>query len=552
MLNHLYISNFALIESLEMEFSKGMSIITGETGAGKSILLGALGLVLGKRADLSSLKNKDEKCIIEAHFAIKNYNLQAVFEANEIDYDDLTIIRREILPSGKSRAFVNDSPINLSVLQNLSQYLLDIHSQHQTSELAEDSFQLEMIDAVANNHKLLAQYQMLLKQYKKAKKEYNQLTSDKADLIKEYDYNSFLLNELIELDLKSINQEELEKQLEVLANIETLQEHLDKGLAILTEEQYGIVANLKELKASIGKASAITSEYNELLERITSVLIEVDDITHEVEIKTENLVHDPETLFQINQKLQALYALQKKHGVLSVYELTEIQTELENKVISVDEFDAKLAALQTEIEKLTNDLQQIANQLTQKRAEAAPLLISKILEILAQLGMKNARFEYENVIAKDFLPTGRDQIQLLLSANTGTNFGPIKKVASGGEMSRIMLAIKAIMSKYSKLPTIIFDEIDTGVSGEIANKMAEIMYDMSSTMQVFVITHLPQVASKGDYHFKVSKSVVNGTTVSVLNLLNDEERILQIAEMISGDNYSESAINHAKELLRLL
>jgi len=552
MLNHLYISNYALIESLEMNFSKGMSIITGETGAGKSILLGALGLVLGKRADLSSLKNKQEKCVIEAHFSIKNYNLKEIFENNDLDYEELTIVRREILPSGKSRAFVNDSPINLAVLQELSQYLLDIHSQHQTSNLADDGFQLEMIDAVANNQSLLTKYQLLLKQFKKAKKEYNQLTTQKADLIKEYDYNSYLLNELLELNLDSINQEELEKQLDVLSNIEALQEHLEKGSAILNEEQYGIIANLREVKNALSKASAISAEYNPLLERINSVLIEIDDISTEIHAQTEGLVNDPEVLFQVNQRLQALYALQKKHGVLSVYELIEIRNELENKVISVDEFDAKLEHLKLFIENTNSDLQQLSNQLTQRRAESAPLLISKILEILAQLGMKNARFEYENVIAKDFTPTGRDQIQLLLSANTGTSFGPIKKVASGGEMSRIMLAIKAIMSKYSKLPTIIFDEIDAGVSGEIANKMADIMYEMSSGMQVFVITHLPQVAAKGDFHYKASKSVANGTTVSELHLLTQDERILQIAEMISGDHYTESAINHAKELLRIV
>jgi len=552
MLNHLYISNFALIESLEIDFSKGMSIITGETGAGKSILLGALGLVLGKRADLSSLKNKEEKCIIEAHFAVDNYNLKEIFDSNDIDYEDITIVRREILPSGKSRAFVNDSPINLSTLQNLSVYLLDIHSQHQTSDLAEDSFQLEMIDAVANNSNLLSKYQTALKSYKSAKKEYNKLTTDKAELIKEYDYNSYLLNELLELNLSTINQEELENQLEVLSHVETIQEHLDRGLAILTEEQYGILSNLKELKASISKSNSISAEYNDIFERVSSILIEAEDITGEIESKAGNLIKDPVALSHINEKLQVLYTLQKKHGVLSVYELIEIQAELESKVISVDEFDSKLESLRLEIETLNSDLLQFSLQLTQNRAEAAPLLISKILEILALLGMKNARFEYENIISKDFLPTGRDQIQLLLSANKGTSFGPIKKVASGGEMSRIMLAIKAIMSKYSKLPTIIFDEIDSGVSGEIANKMAEIMYDMSSTMQVFVITHLPQVASKGDFHYKVSKSVVNDTTVSVLNLLSQEQRILQIAEMISGENYTDSAINHAKELLRIL
>lgn len=552
MLTHLSISNFALIESLEMDFSKGMSIITGETGAGKSILLGALGLVLGKRADLNSLKNKSEKCVIEAHFSIKNYNLKQVFKDLELDYEENTIIRRDILPSGKSRAFINDSPVNLNILQDLSKYLLDIHSQHQTSDLAEDSFQLKLVDAVANNTDILLNYQTKLKYFKKIRKELRHLESSKADLIKEYDYNSFLLNELLELNLHSVNQEDLEAQLSILNNVEAIQEHLDRSSAILNEEQYGVLSSIKDLKASVAKASSLSTEYSEVLERVTSVLIELDDITAEIDEKASNLTKDPELLFEINEKLQKLYTLQKKHGVATVFELIKIQDEIESKVISVDDFDTKIDKLTKELVLLEIELNELSDNLTQTRAIAAPKLIDKILEVLALLGMQNARFEYENNISKDFLQNGKDQIQLLLSANKGTSFGPIKKVASGGEMSRIMLAIKAIQSKYSKLPTIIFDEIDTGVSGEIANKMADIMFEMSSAMQVFVITHLPQVASKGDYHFKVAKFVVNDTTVSQLKLLTQEERILQIAEMISGEHYTESAINHAKELLRIL
>nr|WP_317630628.1 DNA repair protein RecN [uncultured Flavobacterium sp.] len=552
MLNHLSISNFALIESLEMDFSKGMSIITGETGAGKSILLGALALVLGKRADLNSLKNKEEKCVIEAHFSVKNYNLHQIFENNELEYDDVTIIRREILPSGKSRAFVNDSPVNLTVLQNLSQYLLDIHSQHQTSELADDAFQLQLVDAIAKNDDLLSEYKKILKDYKKTKKELVHLENNKAELIKEYDYNSFLLNELIQINLKTIHQEDLEAQLDILNNVEVIQEHLERSNSILNEEQYGIISNLKDLKNSISKVSSLSVEYSNLLDRISSVIIEIDDISNEVSVKSDSLSKDPETLYAINETLQNLYSLQKKHGVTSVSELIAIQDVLETKVVSVDEFDAKIEKLRQSLDLYTEKLEVLAQKLTDSRSKAAPILFDKITQILALVGMQNARFEFENIVSKDFLSTGKDQIQLLLSANKGTSFGAIKKVASGGEMSRIMLAIKAIQSKYSKLPTIIFDEIDTGVSGEVANKMAEIMYDMSSTMQVFVITHLPQVASKGDFHYKVSKSVVNDTTVSVLKLLSQDERIEQIAEMISGEHYTDSAISHAKELLKIL
>lgn len=552
MLNHLSIRNFALIERLDIDFNKGMSIITGETGAGKSIILGALGLVLGKRADLSSLKDKEIKCVIEAHFDIKNYNLQPLFTELELDYEDNTLIRREILPSGKSRAFVNDSPVNLSSLQELGTFLLDIHSQHQTHELVEEQYQIGLLDAVAQNQNLLEEYRNLLGTYKKKNSELKHLVNERSELIKEHDYNSFLLQELQVAQLEKENQEELEQDQKTLSNIENIREYLIKSNALISGDDFGILSQTKEVKMQLQKLSAMDTHYVDFAQRIESVLLEVQDLANEMEQSAENLVNDPERLNLVNQKLQHIYSLQKKHNVGTLEELLQIQSVLESKVSTADQIDDQIASLTKIVEQLNEQLNVAAEKITNSRGAAAPILMDQITAILQSLGMENARFEYENVQSSSFLANGKDQIQLLFAANKGGHFGPLKKVASGGEMSRIMLAIKSILSKYSKLPTIIFDEIDTGVSGEIANKMAEIMFEMSAEMQVFVITHLPQVASRGDFHYKVAKSVQNDTTVSELKLLTQEERIVQIAEMISGQNYTESALVHAKELLRIL
>lgn len=549
MITALSIKNYALIERLTIDFSKGFSIITGETGAGKSIILGALGLVLGKRADLTSLKNKEEKCIIEAQFDISKYNLKAFFEANDLDYEEETIIRREILPSGKSRAFVNDSPVNLQELQDLGLFLIDIHSQQQTRELTDENVQFDIIDAIAVNQEVISDYQSLLKSYKSDKAKLNSLLKRQSESNKEQEYHTFLLNELQTAQLKSGEQEELESVFEKLNNVESIREAIDKSLAIANEEQFGVLNNLKETKNAIQKIASFAPEYKELLERINSLTIEFDDITAEMNRCSERIIFNPEQLEQTNQKLQLIYNLQKKHQVATVEELLDIQDKLENEVVELGNIEEEIALLnQTIAEKIT-ELDVLATTIHENRIQAIPVLSDKMIGILATLGMPNVRFNIEVTQGETYFANGKDELQFLFSANKGTDFGLLKKVASGGEMSRIMLAVKAILAQYSKLPTLIFDEIDTGVSGEIAIKMGEIMKGMSQTMQIFAITHLPQIAAKGDAHFKVSKSTVDEDTQSELRLLTEKERVVEIAQMLSGTIVSDSALNHAKALL---
>jgi len=549
MITSLSIKNYALIEKLSIDFSKGFSIITGETGAGKSIILGALGLVLGKRADLSSLKNKEEKCVIEAHFEISKYNLLPFFEANDLDYEEETIIRREILPSGKSRAFINDSPVNLQELQELSLFLIDIHSQHQTQELSEEKVQFEIIDAIAENQEPILDYQCLLKSYKSDKSKLNTLLKKQAESSKEQEYNTFLLDELVAAQLKSGEQETLEADFEKLNNVEIIKESIDKSLAIANEEQIGVMHNLKEIKIALQKIASFSPEYNMLLERVTSLTIEFDDISDELNRCSEKLVNDPAQLELINQKLQLIYNLQKKHQVASVEELIQIQTNLENTVLELGNIGEEIATLTDSLQQKTSTLDALSDGIHSQRVAAIPVLSQKLTMILETLGMPNVRFKMDIYSTSTYFENGKDELQFLFSANKGTDFGLLKKVASGGEMSRIMLAVKAILAHYSKLPTLIFDEIDTGVSGEIANRMGEIMKEMSQEMQIFAITHLPQIASKGTAHFKVSKATVGEDTQSELKLLSDEERVIEIAQMLSGNVITDSALNHAKALL---
>ena len=549
MITSLSIKNYALIEKLAIDFSKGFSIITGETGAGKSIILGALGLVLGKRADLSSLKNKEEKCVIEAHFDISKYNLLPFFEANDLDYEDETIIRREILSSGKSRAFINDSPVNLQELQELGLFLIDIHSQHQTQELSEEKVQFEIIDAIANNQEFILEYQLLLKSYKSDKFKLNTFLKKQAEFAKEQEYNTFLLDELLLAQLKSGEQESLEADFEKLNNVEIIKESIDKSSAIANEEQIGVIQNLKEIKVSLQKIASFSPEYFSLLERIASLTIEFDDISEELNRCSEKLVNDPEQLDTINQKLQLIYNLQKKHQVASVDELLAIQTKLENSLLEIGNLEEEISSLTISIQQKINALDDLSATIHKNRLESIPVLSQKLIAILETLGMPNVRFKINVNPTSNYFENGKDELQFLFSANKGTDFGLLKKVASGGEMSRIMLAVKAILAQYSKLPTLIFDEIDSGVSGEIAIKMGEIMEEMSREMQIFAITHLPQIAAKGKTHFKVSKSTVGEDTQSELKLLSNAERVIEIAEMLSGTVVSDSALNHAKALL---
>jgi DNA repair protein RecN (Recombination protein N) len=549
MITSLSIKNYALIEKLSIDFSKGFSIITGETGAGKSIILGALGLVLGKRADLTSLKNKEEKCVIEAYFEISKYNLRSFFEANDLDYEDETIIRREILPSGKSRAFVNDSPVNLQELQELSLFLIDIHSQQQTQELSDENVQFKIIDAIADNQKEILEYQTLLKSYKADKATLSSLLKRQGESTKEQEYNTFLLNELVAANLKSGEQEVLEADFEKLNNVEIIKESIDKSLAIANEEQIGVLDNLKEIKIALQKIAPFSIEYHTLLERITSLIIEFDDISDELTRCSEKLFNDPEQLDLISQKLQVIFNLQKKHQVNTVDELLEIQNQLENSIFEIGNLEAEIAALTHSIQEKIAVLDTLSGVIHDKREVAVPVLSQKLIAILETLGMPNVRFNIDVNLSPTYFQNGKDEIQFLFSANKGTDFGLLKKVASGGEMSRIMLAVKAILAQYSKLPTLIFDEIDTGVSGEIAIRMGEIMKEMSLTMQIFAITHLPQIAAKGTAHFKVFKSTVDDDTQSELKLLSSEERVVEIAQMLSGTVVSDSALNHAKALL---
>ncbi|WP_348823298.1 DNA repair protein RecN [Flavobacterium aestuarii] len=549
MITSLTIKNYALIEKLTIDFSKGFSIITGETGAGKSIILGALGLALGKRADLASLKNKEEKCVIEAHFEISKYNLRLFFEENDLDYEDDTIIRREILPSGKSRAFINDSPVNLQELQELGLFLIDIHSQQQTQELSDEVVQFKIIDAIADNLDIINIYQSELKKYKADKSKLNALIKRKSEASKEQEYNTFLLEELIGAKLKPGEQEVLEENYEQLNNVEIIKESLDKSLAIANEEQIGILHNLNEIKNAIQKIASFSTDYNLLSERIASLKIEFEDITTELNRCSEKLINDPEQLNLISQKLQLIYNLQKKHQASTVEDLIVMQNALENSVLELGNIDEEITKLTTLVDSSSKNLDQICNTIHNNRQQAIPLLSQRLITILETLGMPNVRFRIELNPASTYLENGKDELQFLISANKGTDFGLLKKVASGGEMSRIMLAIKAILAQYSKLPTLIFDEIDTGVSGEIANKMGEIMKEMSTQMQIFAITHLPQVAAKGTEHFKVFKSTVGDDTLSELKLLTDEERVVEIAQMLSGTVISDSALNHAKALL---
>lgn len=549
MLQSLHIKNFALIEHLNINFLNKLSTITGETGAGKSILLGALGLVLGKRADLSSLKDKEQKCIVEAQFNIADYNLEDFFKANDLDYEDVTIIRREILPSGKSRAFINDSPVNLQELQELGEYLIDIHSQQQTRELNDEEYQMQILDAVAGTSDSIAMYKEQLVAYKAVQAEVKKLILQKESLIKEQDYNTFLLQELVAANLNPGEQEELEEELEKLGNMELIKESLARAVTLANEEQVGVLQNLKEIKMALQKISGFSAEYNQVYERLSSVLIEFDDLNSDLSQNIDRLTDDPQRLEMISQKLQLIYSLQKKHQVSTVKELLAIQQELNNKVVLAGELEDNIEKLISSLEAAKTAIDNTAGEIYKKREASIPTLTDRVTSLLYQLGMPNARFRFTIEHKDSYNRTGKDVLTVLFSANKGTDFGLLKKVASGGEMSRIMLSVKAVLADYSKLPTIIFDEIDTGVSGEIANKMGDIMKAMSRGMQVFAITHLPQIASKGDQHYKVYKTTHGDTTISELKLLSKEERVREIAEMLSGRDISDSALNHARALL---
>ncbi|WP_152287945.1 DNA repair protein RecN [Flavicella marina] len=550
MLSTLSISNYALIKELKTEFSNGLSIITGETGAGKSIVLGALGLVMGNRADLNSLKDTSKKCIIEGVFSIEAYDLKTFFEEEDLDYEEETIIRREILPSGKSRAFVNDTPVTLSVLHALKEKLIDVHSQHKTAQLSELSYQFQILDALANNNTLLEAYSDELIKYKKLKKEFTVLLESQEAAKQEYAYNSHLYHELVEANLSPDEQEELEQTLEKLNNSESISSSLAESVQLATDEQVGVQNLLYQIKAALSKIASFSEEYANYEQRIESLKIELDDVVFELEKSIENVEINPEELERLNDRLQLIYTLQKKHMVASVEELLKIRDILELKVSQVENASELIQEKEAAIAAVEMKLNATCNKISKNRKSAIPTLTKQLEEVLSKLGMENASFQITIDPATSFYTNGKDDLRFLFSANKGGNYDELKKVASGGELSRIMLGVKLILSKYTKLPTIIFDEIDTGVSGEVSNKIAEVMQEMSQYMQVITITHLPQIAAKGDNHFKVYKKDIDGVTTTFLSPLNEEERIIEVAEILGGKNISESALEHAKELLK--
>lgn len=550
MLRVLGIKNFALIEDISLEFTDKFSIITGETGAGKSIILGALSLLLGKRADLNSIRDSEKKCVIEGHFSVEAFNLESLFEDLDLDYEEETIIRREILPSGKSRAFVNDTPVRLSNLSELGVHLIDIHSQHETLSIGNQDYQYDVLDTVANNSELKLDYIKNYKQLNIFKKEFEELKAKQLKADEAYDYNVFLLSELTEAHLKIGLQEELESSQIKLSHVEELQEKLGLSYQQLDEESIGVVAQLREINLQLRKASQLDPSLNELHQRIESILIEAEDITSETQSQLESLDADPEALEEVNEKLQLIYSLQKKHHVSDIEGLLQIKDKLEQQVLVKENAEKELNEAESRITKQEEKLIVLGKELFESRLNTTQT-ISKVVEsMLSELGIPDAKLKIEGTFNSSFTARGADDFEWLFSANKGSEVQEIKKVASGGELSRITLAIKSLLAQYENLPIIIFDEIDTGVSGDVATKMGFIMKKMSASLQVISITHLPQIAGMGEQHFKVYKTTENEKTQSNIKILKSKDRVIELAEMLGGDKTSASALAHAQSLLK--
>jgi len=550
LLTKLSIQNYALIEDIQIDFNDGFTTISGETGAGKSILLGGLGLILGKRAESNTLMNPEKKCVIEGEFSISPYNLQPFFKENDLDYEAQTIIRRELLPSGKSRAFINDTPIKLDVLSELQSKLIDVHSQHQTLQLNDVFFQFEIIDAIANTQSLVVLYKQQFISYKRVQIEFQNLKEKIQKEKEQHDYHSFLYEELYKANFKEGEQEILENEIDRLNNVELIQEKLGDSYNSLINEEVGLVQQLFKIKQNIEKISSFSDQYKQLAKRLESLYIELSDIEVELSNLQENDSYEKNDLVSLNDRLQLLYNLFQKHQVLTVEELQDVQISLEQRVTQVVNATTLLENKEDEVNKTKKKLETIGLKISTKRSKITKELENQLALILFELGMPDAKFSIIIEQTTNFHTNGMDVLTFLFSANKGMRLGNIKQVASGGELSRIMLAVKAVMASYSQLPTIIFDEIDSGISGEISLKMANIMKKMSSSMQVIAITHLPQIVAKGKEHFKVYKYSENAQTKTNIRLLNQKERIVEIAEMLGGKQITETAINHAKQLLQ--
>lgn len=555
MLKQLYIRNFTLIDTLDIHFNPGFSVITGETGAGKSIILGAINLLLGQRADVKSIKSNSSKCVIEAHFDISRYNMQDFFTENNIDFDDTDcILRRELNSSGKTRSFINDTPVALNLMRTLGQQLIDIHSQHQNLLLNEEDFQLNVVDIIAKDRELLIKYKEHFNAYKDAKKAVDRLCKEIEENKKNEDYIRFQLKELTEAELKDGMQEELERESEKLSHVEEIKTALYSAGTSLNsyESDNNVLGKVKEASRSIIGITSIYPEISSISDRLESCFIELKDISDEINSEADNIEFDPSRLEQINSQLDKIYSLEQKYHVSNIADLINIQNNLEKQISNIDNSDEELDKLKSEEARLLKECEAIASELTEIRTKASKVIEQEMRNRLIPLGIPNVRFSIK-IENKNISEDGHDRISFLFSANTSTPVQPVAQVASGGEIARVMLSLKAMISGAVKLPTIIFDEIDTGVSGKIAEKMGDIMQEMGkANRQVISITHLPQIAAKGTTHYKVFKEETEHGTSSRMLILSKDERTKEIAQMLSGSEISDAAINNAKELLKTL
>lgn len=549
MLQSLVIKNYAIIEQLQLDFNNDFTVITGETGAGKSILLGALSLILGQRADTSVLNNKEKKCVVEGTFNVSEKLVAPFFKSNDLDLEFPIIVRREISANGKSRAFINDTPVNLNTIKELSLTLIDIHSQHETLELNSTNFQIEVIDAFANTDELLKEYKQHFSEYQKLQQNYQQLLRTENEAKSDLDYLSFQLEELKSLKLQSGEQGAIESQLEIINNAEQIHTTLQLSANLLLNSDDSIISRMNTITQGFSKISHCSEGYSQLLERLNTVLIELKDLAGEIDAENDNVDVDASKLDYLNSRLNSIYALTQKHKVADADELMELESKLENQLNDINSAEEKLEQLKQALENSKKTLLNIAEKLSAKRKNSFKALEKNIIDNLKELGMEDASFKIEHQVNREFAITGIDQIEFMFSANKGMVLKPLHKTASGGELSRLMLTIKAILAENSSIQTIVFDEIDTGVSGDIAYKMAAIMELMSKKIQIIAITHLPQVAAKGNTHFKIYKENHQNKTLTKMKVLMDDDRIDEIAKMLSGKELTGAAKENARHLL---
>jgi len=549
MLQWIEVQNYAIIDQLEMEFYPGLSIITGETGAGKSIIVGALSLIIGQRADSSMLKDEDKKCVVEAAFNIQSFGLKGFFEKHDLDYDNQTLVRREVRNNGKSRAFINDTPVPVSTLKELGIYLIDIHSQHQTLELGKSRFQLQVVDAYAKDDDLLDKYRASYQEYRDTLQQYKVLMEKSDQAKSDLDYYQYQYKQLEEVQLEEGEQASLEEELQELNHAEEIKRNLLRCVELFSGEESSVVANVKEAGRSLDDIRSFFPKVKELFERMNSAGIELEDIARELEALSEDVEFDPRRIEIINERLNLIYSLQQKHKLGSVKELIRLKDSLGEKINEIEHYDDQLEDMKKKLDQQQSRASELADQLSKERTGAFEGMKNQIEDLLQQMGMPNASFVIHHETKGELGPDGADEITFLFSANRQVAPQDLSKIASGGEMSRVMLSLKYIVSRNSTLPTIIFDEIDSGVSGEIAYKMGNILKQLSQRMQVINITHLPQIAGKGDYHYCVYKKETETATHTYIKTLEYNERLEELAKMLSGEELTEAALSNARELL---